>query len=187
MITKSSGNVFRDLGYDTHTAENLRVRSELAAKLSELIKSSGWSQIQAARIFRVSQPRISDLMRGKIDLFTVDTLINMLGLAGSRTTFQVVPYSPTIRNCHHYFQSLKGIKVDKHLWMTGVIHRGAIRVTKKKTASSQICYLKSNIPTCTQEAETIITSSADQFNLRLLTSPISSNCLVVPNENQTPC
>jgi predicted XRE-type DNA-binding protein len=57
-------------------------RSELMIKLSELIKFQGWTQKEAAARLGVTQPRISDLTRGKIDLFSLDTLIDMAAVAG---------------------------------------------------------------------------------------------------------
>lgn len=63
-------------------AENMRVRSGLMIALQERIKSSGMTQAEAARRFGVTQPRISDLMRGKIDVFGIDALVNMLATAG---------------------------------------------------------------------------------------------------------
>jgi predicted XRE-type DNA-binding protein len=79
---RSSGNVFRDLGFPAEEAENLRVRADLMIALSRLIKARGLTQAAAARLFGVSQPRVSDLVRGKIGRFSVDTLIAMLGHAG---------------------------------------------------------------------------------------------------------
>lgn len=63
-------------------AENMRVRAALMIALQERIKSSGMTQAEAARQFGVTQPRISDLKRGKIDLFGIDALVNMLASAG---------------------------------------------------------------------------------------------------------
>ena len=80
----SSGNVFRDLGFSGDEATNLKMRSDLMIRLSKLIEARGLTQAQAADFFGVTQPRISDLVRGKIDRFSVDTLIAMLGHAGVR-------------------------------------------------------------------------------------------------------
>ncbi len=88
-VRKSSGNVFRDLGYSPEDADNLKVRSELMISLTQLIESRGLTQAQAAKLLGVSQPRISDLMRGKVQLFSVDGLIEMLGHAGAQVTFVV--------------------------------------------------------------------------------------------------
>jgi predicted XRE-type DNA-binding protein len=81
-IRRSSGNVFRDLGFSTEEAANLKIRSDLMIRLSKVIETRGLTQAQAAKLFGVTQPRISDLVRGKIDRFSVDTLIAMLGHAG---------------------------------------------------------------------------------------------------------
>lgn len=83
-IRRSSGNVFRDLGFPAEEATNLKLRSDLMIRLSKLIQARGLTQAQAAKLFRVTQPRISDLVRGKIDRFSIDTLIAMLGHAGVR-------------------------------------------------------------------------------------------------------
>ena len=87
-IRRSSGNVFRDLGFSTEEATHLKIRSDLMIRLSRLIETRGLTQAQAAELFAVTQPRISDLVRGKIDRFSIDTLIAMLGHAG--VTVQVV-------------------------------------------------------------------------------------------------
>ena len=81
-ITRSSGNVFEDLGFDREEAEHLRIRSALMATLRKVIESKRMTQAQAATLFGVTQPRISDLVRGKIDLFSIDTLVDMLARAG---------------------------------------------------------------------------------------------------------
>ena len=81
-MQRSSGNVFRDLGFSAEEATNLKMRSDLMIRLSKLIEARGLTQAQAAGVFGVTQPRVSDLVRGKIDRFSVDTLIAMLGHAG---------------------------------------------------------------------------------------------------------
>jgi predicted XRE-type DNA-binding protein len=83
-IRRSSGNVFQDLGFSAEEATNLKIRSDLMIRLSKLIEARGLTQAQAAEFFGVTQPRISDLVRGKIDRFSIDTLIAMLGHAGVR-------------------------------------------------------------------------------------------------------
>jgi predicted XRE-type DNA-binding protein len=83
-IRRSSGSVFRDLGFSNEEATNLKIRSHLMIRLSKVIETRGLTQAQAADLFGVTQPRISDLVRGKIDRFSIDTLIAMLGHAGVR-------------------------------------------------------------------------------------------------------
>ncbi len=81
-ITRSSGNVFRDLGFGREEAQHLLIRSELMLKIEKLLKARGLTQSEAARIMHVSQPRVSDLLRGRLDLFSTDALINMLARLG---------------------------------------------------------------------------------------------------------
>ena len=90
-LTRSSGNVFRDLGFSSDEAEYLQVRSELMANLQKVIKARGLKQAEAAEVLGVTQPRVSDLMRGRIDLFSIDTLIDMLGRLGIRTKLILYP------------------------------------------------------------------------------------------------
>jgi predicted XRE-type DNA-binding protein len=70
-------------------AENMRLRSALMIALKEHIAREGLSQSQAAKVFGVTQPRVSDLMRGKIDLFGPDSLVNMLAAAGMHVEMRV--------------------------------------------------------------------------------------------------
>lgn len=70
-------------------AENMKVRSALMIALKERIESEGLSQANAAKLFGVTQPRISDLLRGKVTLFSIDTLINMLAAAGLHVELQI--------------------------------------------------------------------------------------------------
>jgi predicted XRE-type DNA-binding protein len=81
-VTRSSGSVFRDLGFRHEEAEHLAIRSELMIKVEKLLKARGLTQSEAARIMRVSQPRVSDLLRGRLDLFSTDALIDMLARLG---------------------------------------------------------------------------------------------------------
>jgi predicted XRE-type DNA-binding protein len=63
-------------------AENMNLRSALMVALKEHLARTGLSQAQAAMLFGVTQPRVSDLMRGKINLFGLDALVNMAAAAG---------------------------------------------------------------------------------------------------------
>jgi predicted XRE-type DNA-binding protein len=81
-LTRSTGNVFRDLGFSADEAEHLRIRSELLLQLQKAIKSKGLKQAEVAKLLEVTQPRVSDLVRGRLDLFSVDTLIDMLARLG---------------------------------------------------------------------------------------------------------
>jgi predicted XRE-type DNA-binding protein len=76
-ITESSGNVFTDLGFAEEEATLLRLRADLMASLREVIESRGWTQAQAAQQLGISQPRVSDLTRGKWDKFSLDMLLSL--------------------------------------------------------------------------------------------------------------
>lgn len=88
-MTKSSGNVFKDIGFEREEAENLRVRAELMSEIEKYIRRKGMTQTEAAKKLGVTQPRISDLMRGKIDVFSVDSLVTMLGQIGLIVRFRI--------------------------------------------------------------------------------------------------
>ncbi len=84
-----SSNVFRDLGFREKEAANLHVRAMLMAEVERYIRGKRLTQKEAARRFGVTQPRVSDLIRGKISLFSVDMLITMLGHAGLKVDVRV--------------------------------------------------------------------------------------------------
>ena len=71
-------------------AENIKLRSVLMMALKGQIARSGLSQAQAAKLLGVTQPRVSDLMRGKINLFALDALVNMATTAGLRIEMRVL-------------------------------------------------------------------------------------------------
>ena len=70
-------------------AANMKLRSVLMRALERHIKAQNWTQTEAAVRLGVTQPRVSDLMRGKIDLFAIDTLVNMATAAGLRVEMNV--------------------------------------------------------------------------------------------------
>ena len=91
MSKKRFANVWDAIEDTPAQAENMKLRSALIMALKDHIARTGLSQSEAAKLLGVTQPRISDLMRGKIELFGLDTLVNMIGLpacmlkCGSRT------------------------------------------------------------------------------------------------------
>jgi len=90
-VSRSSGNVFRDLGFTSEEAEHLKIRSDLMIQLQKLITARGLRQAQAAKILGVTQPRVSDLLRGRIDLFSTDKIIDMLARFGVRVKIVLKP------------------------------------------------------------------------------------------------
>lgn len=75
LITESTGNVFADLGFSDEESTLLRLRADLMGSLRQAIDARGWTQAQAAQTLGIGQPRVSDLMRGKWDKFSLDMLI----------------------------------------------------------------------------------------------------------------
>ena len=88
-IERGSGNVFRDIGFSPEEARNLHLRSELMTRVEQFVKRSDVTQAEAARTLGITQPRLNDLLRGKIDKFSLDALVNMLGHAGMRVELRV--------------------------------------------------------------------------------------------------
>ena len=88
-ITPSTGNVFRDLGFRREEAEHLLVRADLMIQVQKLITSRRLKQRTAAKLLAVTQPRVSDLLRGRIDLFSTDALIDMLARLGAQVRLTV--------------------------------------------------------------------------------------------------
>ena len=88
-IRQSSGNVFADLGFPRQEAAHLLVRSDLMIQLRRTIERRGMTQKAAAKALGVTQPCISDLMRGRIERFSIDTLVDMLAQLGLEVSFRV--------------------------------------------------------------------------------------------------
>lgn len=87
-MQRSSGNVFTDLGFPKEEAAHLLIRADLMIQLKKLIEERGLTQKHAAEVLGVTQPRISDLVRGRIDLFSIDTLVEMLTRLGVAVTLK---------------------------------------------------------------------------------------------------
>jgi predicted XRE-type DNA-binding protein len=75
-------NAFEAVGFGHPEAEHLRIRADLMLEVERVIADRRLTQADAARLFHVTQPRISDLIRGKIDRFSIDTLVEMLSAVG---------------------------------------------------------------------------------------------------------
>ena len=91
MKSARFADVWHAIEDDPELADNLRLRSELMMALRDRIESAGLTQAEAAAHLGVTQPRISDLMRGKIEAFSLDTLVRLAHAAGLRVTMEVQP------------------------------------------------------------------------------------------------
>lgn len=87
---KSSGNVFADLGFDAEEAANLKLRSQLMIEVDKALIEKNLTQQAAAKALGISQPRVSDLLRGKAEKFTIDSLVNILTKLGHEVTLRIV-------------------------------------------------------------------------------------------------
>jgi predicted XRE-type DNA-binding protein len=79
-----SDNEFRDLGFPEEEAVNLKLRSDLAMRIEDYLKKSGVTQAVAAKTLELTTPRFNALIKGKIELFSLDALVNIAVRAGLR-------------------------------------------------------------------------------------------------------
>jgi len=91
-VTPSSGNVFRDLGFSEEEAEHLVIRADLLIQIQKVVTARRLKQAPLAKLLQVSQPRVSDLLRGRLHLFSIETLIDMLGRLGVQVRLVVKPF-----------------------------------------------------------------------------------------------
>ena len=89
MSKKRFASVWDAIEDSARDSASMRARAGLMITLQEHLRKRGVSQAQAAKLLQVTQPRVSDLMRGKIELFSSDTLIEMLGRLGARVKVSV--------------------------------------------------------------------------------------------------
>lgn len=88
-VTQGSDNVFYDLGFSPEEAMNLQIKADLMLELRSFIEDKGWTLQEAAAFFEETQPRISDLINGDLDDFSLDKLVNMLARAGMKVKLEV--------------------------------------------------------------------------------------------------
>lgn len=89
MKTRVFSNVWDALEDDASIAANLKLRSTLMMKITEYVADNGLTQSQAAINLGTTQPRLNDVLRGKIDKCTVDRLVNMLTRVGYSVDIQI--------------------------------------------------------------------------------------------------
>lgn len=90
-ITKGSANVFEDLGFDVQESQNLLLRSQTMVALVQWFNASGMTQAVAAKTLGITQPRLNQLLKGKIEIFSLDALVNMATNAGMRVGLSIRP------------------------------------------------------------------------------------------------
>jgi len=88
-ITKSSGNVFADLGFEPAEALILEMRAKLMSDLREYIQSSGLTQPAAAKRLKIERSRVSELMSGRWEEFSLEMLITLAARVGCKVTLEL--------------------------------------------------------------------------------------------------
>ena len=90
---KGSGDTYTsvwDALADTpEQAANLRARAELMRQIADVVKDSGWTQVDAATRCGITQPRINDLLRGRVSRFSIDALVNIATALGRTVRFEL--------------------------------------------------------------------------------------------------
>jgi predicted XRE-type DNA-binding protein len=87
--TPGSGNVFVDLGFSPAEAEVMRLRAEVMIRTAQQLKAQGWTQAEAARQLGITQPRVSRLIKGKVEVFSLDMLLKLAARAGLHTELRL--------------------------------------------------------------------------------------------------
>jgi predicted XRE-type DNA-binding protein len=94
-VHPSSGNVFADLGLPN--ADELLIKAELVHQISEIISERKLTQIEAAEILGIDQPKVSSLVRGKLSGFSTERLFRFLNALGSSVEIHVIPESKNVQ------------------------------------------------------------------------------------------
>jgi predicted XRE-type DNA-binding protein len=82
-------NVWDALADTPEEAANLTLRSDLMMKIENIVKENGWTQAEAAKRCGVTQPRINDLLRGRISRFSLDALVNIAAALGRKVKIRL--------------------------------------------------------------------------------------------------
>ena len=89
MTANRFASVWEAIENTPQEAASMKARSSLMMELTAVIQECGMTQTEAAELFGVTQPRVSDLMRGKVNLFSLDTLMDMASTAGMSPVVKV--------------------------------------------------------------------------------------------------
>jgi predicted XRE-type DNA-binding protein len=87
--SKTYAGVWDAIADTPEQAANLRARAELMRQIAELIQAEGWKQVEAAERCGVTQPRVNDLLRGRVSRFSLDALVNIATALGRRVSFEL--------------------------------------------------------------------------------------------------
>lgn len=82
-------NVWDALSDTPEEAANLSARSELMIQIAQIVKKNGWTQVEAAKCCHITQPRMNDLLRGRINRFSLDALVNIAAALGCKVRMKL--------------------------------------------------------------------------------------------------
>jgi predicted XRE-type DNA-binding protein len=88
-MTQKFGNVFDALADSPEEALNLKLRAGMMRDIRHRVSANGWTQVETAEFLGISQPRVSDLLNGKLSRFSLDSLVNMLAALGGDIRLEV--------------------------------------------------------------------------------------------------
>lgn len=88
-----SGNVFRDIGFSPEESRVLTLKAQLAALIVQVVRERQLRQRELVKIWGVPQPRVSEVLTGKLSLVSIERLIEFLGVLGVDITFRAKPSS----------------------------------------------------------------------------------------------
>ena len=89
-IIEGSGNVFIDLGFPPAEAEVMKLRAEVMIRMQQFLKAQGWTQAEMARQLGITQPRVSRLLKHKVEDFSLDMLLTLAARAGLHPELRLV-------------------------------------------------------------------------------------------------
>ena len=90
--------IFSALGFPSDQSANMRLRAQLIIEVEAILKARKMTQMEAAALFGVSQPRVSNLLKGRIDKFTLDTLVNWASKLGRHVDLVILDGGPSLRS-----------------------------------------------------------------------------------------
>ncbi|WP_285261302.1 helix-turn-helix domain-containing protein [Halopseudomonas bauzanensis] len=89
-IIEGSGNVFIDLGFPPAEAEVMKLRAEVMIRMQQFLKAQGWTQAETARQLGITQPRVSRLLKHKVEDFSLDMLLTLAARAGLHPELRLI-------------------------------------------------------------------------------------------------
>lgn len=89
-ITDGSGNVFIDLGFPPAEAEVMKLRAEVMIRMQQFLKAQGWTQAETARRLGITQPRVSRLLKHRVEDFSLDMLLTLAARAGLHPELRLI-------------------------------------------------------------------------------------------------